>query len=108
MSAASNSNDTKMPQTSSPEPMEPTQIHHIETAGLSKDLLDRNGPVSPTSPHVAADAARAMSSTSAWSPQMNRRQSWSAQEYKHKQQMTAAQLQTAADAAGFSERGSST
>ncbi|GAB1319693.1 hypothetical protein MFIFM68171_09903 [Madurella fahalii] len=54
--------------------------------------------------HHAADdtAARAMSHTSEWKPALDRRQSWSAQEYKH--ELHRRQLQ-AEGGGGFSEAG---
>ncbi|KAK0620563.1 hypothetical protein B0T14DRAFT_567306 [Immersiella caudata] len=45
---------------------------------LSQNLV---ASTSPTTPHSTADAARAMSSTGAWQPRLDRRQSWDSQEW---------------------------
>lgn len=71
---------TEITRTASPLPMQ------IDTSGLTQDLTAPPPSTSPTSPHSAADAQRAMSSTDAWQPRMDRRQSWSSQEYKHELQ----------------------
>lgn len=67
--------NTTPPRTASPV--------RIDTIGLTQDLT---ASTSPTSPHGAADAKRAMSSTDDWKPVLDRRQSWSSQEYKHELQ----------------------
>ncbi|KAK3943380.1 hypothetical protein QBC46DRAFT_377686 [Diplogelasinospora grovesii] len=72
---------------------------------LSQDLLKSPTGNSPTTPHSAADAQRAMTSTDSWKPSFNRRQSWDQQEYKHHLQMTTAH--TGAEdkqGRGFTER----
>ncbi|KAH8899738.1 hypothetical protein GQ53DRAFT_835798 [Thozetella sp. PMI_491] len=57
----------------------------VDTNDLSKDLMS---PVSPTTPHSTASAQRAMSTTEAWRPTFDRRQSWSKEEHKHQLQMS--------------------
>jgi hypothetical protein len=78
---------TQQPQSQQQDPIQPpprfTDSPKIDTIGLTKDL---SAPTGPISPHTAADAARAMSSTGAWQPSLDRRQSWSSQEYKHELQ----------------------
>ena len=77
----------QQPQQQQQDPVPPpprfTDSPQIDTIGLTKDL---SAPAGPISPHTAADAARAMSSTGAWQPSLDRRQSWSSQEYKHELQ----------------------
>ncbi|KAK1749511.1 hypothetical protein QBC47DRAFT_366118 [Echria macrotheca] len=60
----------------------------IDIPGLTADLIPPppGSDGAPTSPHNAADAARAMTSTGAWQPRLDRRQSWDSQEYKHEMQ----------------------
>ena len=73
----------------------PKQSHH-HTEGNNQE----NSPPSPS-------AARAMSHTGAWKPALDRRQSWSAQEYKHdlfkRQYMAAGPGEEAGKGGGFSE-----
>lgn len=76
----------------------------IDTVGLTQDLT---APTGPTSPHCAADAARAMHRVESWQPRLDRRQSWDSQEYKHMQQ-SAMQTQLEGEnkpGSGFTERG---
>jgi len=83
------------------QPRAPTPL--IDTAGISQNLT---AATSPTTPHTAADAARAMSSTDAWQPRLDRRQSWDSQEYKHALQKTIIGTSGAAGKpeSGFTER----
>lgn len=83
------------------QPRAPTPL--IDTAGISQNLT---ASTSPTTPHSAADAARAMSSTDAWQPRLDRRQSWDSQEYKHSLQKTIISTNGAAEKpeSGFTER----
>jgi len=64
-----------------------TTTMKIDTTDLTADLT---APVtSPvTSPHSAADAERAMHRTDSWKPELDRRQSFSQQEYRHQVQMS--------------------
>ncbi|KAK1768151.1 hypothetical protein QBC33DRAFT_558316 [Phialemonium atrogriseum] len=55
-------------------------------------------------PHSAADAERAMSSTAAWKPSPNRRQSWDKEELKHDLQMSRVG-NVGAGQPGFTEKG---
>ncbi|KAK3324523.1 hypothetical protein B0T19DRAFT_402750 [Cercophora scortea] len=97
-----------------PQMTPPTQPEqHDETppspralvAAITTDLFkDLTSPSSPTSPHCAADAARAMSTTADWVPQMNRRQSWSQQEYRHDLQMSRVAGDEKKQTGGFTER----
>jgi len=73
----------------------------IDTADLSKDLM---ASASPTSPKTAADAQRAMSSTDAWKPAFNRRQSWNKEEHKRELQMS--KVSDVKETPGFTERAS--
>ena len=57
----------------------------------------------PLSPHAAALAARAMEATNSWKPSINRRQSWSKEDQKHKLQMS--RVGDVVIGPGFSERG---
>ena len=89
------------------DPIQPpprfTDSPKIDTIGLTKDLSALAGPISP---HTAADAARAMSTTGAWQPSLDRRQSWSSQEYKHELQKPMQTCLAGEDkpGSGFTER----
>lgn len=97
--------DNNMPKPSSPQTdRDATSPMQIDTAGLTQDLT---APAGPTSPHCAADAARAMHRVESWQPRLDRRQSWDSQEYKHMQQ-SAMQTQLEGEnkpESGFTERG---
>lgn len=68
-------------------------------ASLTKELTS---PTSPATPHTATDTQRGMCQVDAWTPQFNRRQSWSKEEHKHGMQMgRVGDVQTGP---GFSER----
>ncbi|KAK3687831.1 hypothetical protein B0T22DRAFT_439417 [Podospora appendiculata] len=82
-------------------PPSPKTLVAAITTDLFKDLTS---PASPTSPHCAVDAARAMSTTDDWVPQMNRRQSWSQQEYRHGLQMSRVVGDEKKQTGGFTER----
>ncbi|KAK3318723.1 hypothetical protein B0H66DRAFT_248638 [Apodospora peruviana] len=84
---------------SAPNRQQPQQAIQIDTTDLSKDLTS---PTSPSTAHSAADAQRAMDSTGAWKPRMDRRQSWSQQEYKHTLQMS--KVGNDQPGSGFTER----
>lgn len=73
----------------------------VDTADLSKNLMS---PASPTTPHSTADAERAMSSTQAWKPTFDRRQSWSKEEHKRALQMS--KVGDVKEGPGFTERSS--
>jgi len=64
-----------------------TTTSPIETTNLTSDLCSA-AAAAPTSPHTSADAARAMSTTDSWKPAVDRRQSWSQQDYRHQVQMS--------------------
>lgn len=63
---------------------------------LASPVLD------PNTPRAAADAKRAMTATDAWKPVLDRKQSWSNQEYKHEMQM--GDLDDVKAGPGFTER----
>ena len=73
----------------------------VDTADLSKDLMS---PTSPASPQSTANAQRAMSSTSAWKPNLDRRQSWKKEDQKRELQMS--NVGDVKEGPGFSERSS--
>jgi hypothetical protein len=78
-----------------------TPTPKVDTSGLSQNLV---ASTSPTTPHSTADAARAMSSTGAWQPRLDRRQSWDSQEYKHVLQEAIITTTDGAAESGFTER----
>jgi hypothetical protein len=73
----------------------------VDIPGLSQNLV---ASTSPTTAHSTADAARAMSSTGAWQPRLDRRQSWDSQEYKHVLQEAIITPTEVAAESGFTER----
>ena len=79
-------------------------IANTAAADLTENLTPS---ANATTPHSAADAARAMSSTGAWQPRFDRRQSWSTQEYKHEMQkrMQTGGADEDKPGSGFTERG---
>ncbi|KAK3378985.1 hypothetical protein B0T24DRAFT_674816 [Lasiosphaeria ovina] len=79
----STADDTRLAAGEIPRSQSPS---NMDTADLAQALLDNAGPSSPTSPHTAADGERAKKNMDTWTPVMDRRQSWSAQEWKHEQQ----------------------
>lgn len=81
----------------------PTSAHHHH-----KQQKQQPEGGSSTHPHAAAeDAARhAMSHTSGWKPALDRRQSWSAQEYKHELlRRQLSQQHGDSSSSGFTEAG---
>ncbi|KAK0636803.1 hypothetical protein B0T17DRAFT_613480 [Bombardia bombarda] len=67
--------------------------------GLLKDLT----ATSPGTERSAAEARRITESTGKWQPELNRRQSWSQQEYKHTLQMDRVGKDTPNVGFGFTE-----
>lgn len=85
------------PASNQRRPQADTTSATADPSNLSASLLaDQQGT------QHAADDTRAMSHTKEWKPALDRRQSWSAQEYKH--ELLRKQLQ-ADEGGGFSETG---
>ncbi len=94
-----NSSPTEQMKT---RPHLPAKLHIANvTTGLNL-TASLTAPVSPTTPHSEAESQRCMSSVSAWSPILNRRQSWDLQEHKHELHML--EIRHVQTGPGFTER----
>jgi len=84
----------------------PKQQPSLDTVPIPKSAAsltqELTSPASPTTPHSATDAQRGMSHVHSWTPQFNRRQSWSKEEHKHALQMS--RVGDVKTGPGFSER----
>jgi len=79
-----------------------TKQPEINTSTQTSLTQDLTSPASPTTQHSAADAQRGMSRVESWTPQFNRRQSWSKEEQKHALQMS--RVEDVKTGPGFTER----
>jgi len=96
---ANNDSPSSLAQASSPQDQAPK----VDT-GAATSSGPGTGDLVPdevSSPNKAAGAKRAMSAAAAWTPALDRRQSWDAQEHRHEMMMT--RIADAPAGPGFSE-----
>ncbi|KAK3956661.1 hypothetical protein QBC32DRAFT_309959 [Pseudoneurospora amorphoporcata] len=88
-----------------------TTPSNIITSAPYSDLTNNLTKSPTTSTPSSARSERAMSNTSTWQPKLDRRQSFSNEEYKHVMQArsasTGGSVRTAGAGDGFSEEGHS-